>query len=74
MAHIAPYALMEGQIVPIEDAQVSIASSAVLYGLSVYSVFFGKHTPDGMLCFRVPEHLTRLQQSARMIGLNGAEQ
>lgn len=73
MAKLGKYALMGGKIVETEKAQVSVASSAVLYGLSVYSVFFGKHTKDALLAFRIPEHLTRLKQSARMIGLTGAE-
>ncbi|MCA9354234.1 MAG: aminotransferase class IV [Candidatus Kaiserbacteria bacterium] len=74
MANLAPNALINGKIVPLAEAHLSVASSAVLYGLSVYSVFFAKHTSEGMLCFRIPEHLIRLKQSARMIGLNGAEE
>ena len=73
MAKLGKYSLMGGKIVETEKAQVSVASSAVLYGLSVYSVFFGKLTDKGLLAFRIPEHLTRLKQSARMIGLTGAE-
>jgi branched-chain amino acid aminotransferase len=71
MATLGKYALMGGEIIETKDAKVSVASSAVLYGLSVYSVFYGKYTPDGMLCFRVNDHLERLTQSARMIGLSG---
>ncbi len=74
MATLGKYALMNGNIVETERAQVSIASSAVLYGLSVYSVFFVKYTGDGLLGFRITDHLTRLKQSARMIGLSGADQ
>ena len=74
MAKIGKYALMGNEIIETGDAQVSIASSAVLYGLSVYSVFFGKYTPEGMLCFRIPEHLKRLRDSAKMIGLSNVEE
>ncbi|MCA9359582.1 aminotransferase class IV [Candidatus Kaiserbacteria bacterium] len=74
MAKIGKYALMGNEIIETADAQVSIASSAVLYGLSVYSVFFGKYTPEGMLCFRIPEHLKRLRDSAKMIGLSNVEE
>lgn len=70
MATIGKFAAMNGKIVPFSEASVSVASSAVLYGLSVYSVFFGKHTKDGVLAFRIPEHLERLKLSARMIGLD----
>ncbi|MCD5382459.1 MAG: aminotransferase class IV [Candidatus Pacebacteria bacterium] len=74
MATLGQYVLYNNEILPAAEAQLSVASSAVLYGLSVYSVFFAKHKPESMLAFRIPEHLTRLIQSARMIGLNGAEQ
>lgn len=70
MANISKFAAMNGEIIPFEQATVSVASSAVLYGLSVYSVFFAKHTPEGMLAFRIPEHLERLRLSAKMIGLD----
>lgn len=70
MANINSFAALNGKIVPFEQATLSVASSAVLYGLSVYSVFFAKHTPDGMLAFRIPEHLERLRLSAKMIGFD----
>jgi len=70
MATIAPFAAYNGEIIPFEAASLSVASSAVLYGLSVYSVFFAKHTEVGYLAFRIPDHLTRLKQSASMIGFD----
>ncbi len=70
MANIGKFAALNGEIVPFDQATVSVASSAVLYGLSVYSVFFAKHTDEGMLAFRIPEHLERLKLSAKMIGLD----
>ncbi|MCA9363031.1 aminotransferase class IV [Candidatus Kaiserbacteria bacterium] len=73
MANLGKYTLFNNEIIPTEEANVSVASSAVLYGLSVYSVFYGQHTADGMLCFRLPEHLKRLKQSAMMIGLTNVE-
>jgi branched-chain amino acid aminotransferase len=73
MAQIGTHAALNGEVVPFEEAQISIGSSAVLYGLSVYTVFFGKLTDAGMLGFRLDDHLVRLQQSANMIGLNGAD-
>ncbi len=73
MAKLGKYALMNGEIVETEKAQLSVASSAVLYGLSIYSVFLGSFTPEGILGFRIPEHLTRLKQSARMIGFTNVD-
>lgn len=70
MANIGKFAALDGKIVPFEETHISIASSAVLYGLSVYSVFFAKKTEDGLLGFRIPEHLERLRQSAKLIGMD----
>ena len=39
MAHIYPYIYHGDRIIPSEEATLHIASSAVLYGLSVYTVF-----------------------------------
>lgn len=57
-------------VLPFERAQVSIASSAVLYGLSVYTVFHVAHTEKGLMAFRLPEHFRRLQDSAKIIGID----
>lgn len=74
MANLGKYTLMNGEIIETSEAKVSVASSAVLYGLSVYSVFYGKYTPNGMLSFRIPEHLRRLKDSAKMIGLSKVDE
>ncbi len=73
MANIQKYLAVDGKIVPVAEAVVSVASSAVLYGLSIYSVIFGKRTDDGMLLFRIEDHLKRMQQSASMIGFDSVE-
>lgn len=59
-------AFLKDKIIPIGEANLSIASSAVLYGLSVYSVFpviKGK-------AFRLSEHYRRLINSAKIIGID----
>jgi branched-chain amino acid aminotransferase len=73
MATLGKYALMGNELVAVADAKISVASSAVLYGLSVYSVVFGKHTDKGMVCFRIPEHLQRLKQSGNIIGFTNTQ-
>ncbi len=73
MATLGKYALMNGEVVETDKAQLSVASSAVLYGLSIYSVFIGSFTPEGILGFRIPEHLNRLRQSAKMIGFTNVD-
>ena len=68
-------AFLRGEFVPFADANVSIASSPVLYGLSVYTVFSAnwnaKH--QQLYCFRLKEHYARLVQSARILGFASFE-
>lgn len=55
--------------VPFEDAHVSIASSPVLYGLSVYTVFsvnWNKEENRAYI-FRMKDHFQRLVNSARIM-------
>ncbi len=60
-----------GSFVNKKDAHLSVASSAVLYGLSVYTVFPVCADPSGNLqAFRLKDHFKRLQNSARIIGID----
>lgn len=70
MAFIYPKAYYNNDIIAFEEANLSIASSAVLYGLSVYTVFHIAHTVKGAVIFRLPEHFRRLQDSAKIIGID----
>jgi len=61
----------EDEIINSEQANLSIASSAVLYGLSVYTVFPLSIGADGQrYAFRLQEHYTRLINSAKIIGID----
>jgi branched-chain amino acid aminotransferase len=74
MAHIFESAYFNEQIIPVSQANISIASSAVLYGLSVYTVFPVNVGDDGGLyAFRLAEHFKRLLDSARIIGIDTFE-
>lgn len=69
MATIHDHAYFDGKVGSIKDANLSIASAAVLYGLSVYTVFY-VHPHDGRFrAFRLREHYDRLRSSAKIIGL-----
>ena len=70
MAHIYPTAYFNGAFVPEADAHVSVASSAVLYGLSVYTVFHISHNEDGDFAFRIKDHYQRLVDSSKIIGID----
>lgn len=73
MAHVYEQAFFDSELVPLDKAQVSITSSAVLYGLSVYTVLPVCVTAKGLAAFRVREHFERLQNSARVIGIDFPE-
>lgn len=69
MAHIYDNAWFGDGIIPFKDANLSVASSAILYGLSVYTVFHVAKTEQGMQAFRLREHHKRMQDSAKIIGI-----
>lgn len=73
MAHLLPFAYFENQIVPIWDANLSIASSAVLYWLSVYSVFPIFSQESGWSSFRLRDHFQRLISSAKILWIDTFE-
>jgi len=74
MAHIYDKAFFGSAIVSAKDANLSVMSSAVLYGLSVYSVFPVCITKNGPAAFRLKDHFKRLIDSARIIGIDTFEQ
>ncbi|PIR83448.1 branched-chain-amino-acid transaminase [Candidatus Kaiserbacteria bacterium CG10_big_fil_rev_8_21_14_0_10_56_12] len=73
MARIYPKAFLGNKIVPLKQASLGVATSAVLYGLSVYTVFPVSMTKKGPAAFRLTDHLTRLRNSARIIGIDTFE-
>ncbi|HEY9481180.1 MAG TPA: aminotransferase class IV [Candidatus Paceibacterota bacterium] len=73
MAEIYPKAYFGGSIVSIDDAKLSVACSAVLYGLSVYTVLPVVRTKKGMAAFRLEDHYARLINSAKVIGIDSFE-
>ena len=60
------------KIVKADAASLNVMSSAVLYGLSVYTVFPVFIGKDGRLvAFRLQDHYRRLCESAKIIGIDG---
>jgi branched-chain amino acid aminotransferase len=70
MTYVYPKSFFDDQIIPFSSANLSIACSAVLYGLSVYTVLPICVTKDGKFAFRLEDHLTRLVNSCQIIGLD----
>lgn len=73
MSNIYPLAYFGDKIIPIEDAHLSVASSAVLYGLSVYTVFPIIPHVGTLSAFRLKDHYERLVNSAKIIGIDTFE-
>lgn len=70
MTSLYPHAYFGNTIIPIEDAKLSVASSAVLYGLSVYTVFPVVMHEGAPYAFRLHDHYERLVRSAKIIGID----
>lgn len=64
-----PYAYFEGDIVPIGEAKISVASQVVQYGSGVFAGIRGYLDQDGSTIniFRLPDHCRRFMQSAGLI-------
>jgi branched-chain amino acid aminotransferase len=62
-------AFLRDKFVPFAEANVSIASSPILYGLSVYTVFSlnWNDTQKKLYAFRLRDHYTRLVNSAKIM-------
>jgi branched-chain amino acid aminotransferase len=66
------FAFFRESFVPFGEANVSIASSPVLYGLSVYTVFSVNRNEQEkkLYAFRLRDHYDRLVNSARIMDFN----
>ncbi|MET7773110.1 aminotransferase class IV [Nocardia sp. NPDC005366] len=70
MANPYPQVYLGDRLVPAEAAQVGVASSAVLYGLSVYTVFPVHVEGSARTAFRLDDHFRRLEESCKIIGID----
>ena len=57
---------MNGKLVEWKDATIHIASHVIHYGSGVFEGARCYATPKGSACFRIDEHLIRLQHSAKI--------
>ena len=74
MANIYQQVFYGDKIVPLDQANLSIASSAVLYGLSVYTVFpISSNNQNQLVAFRLEDHFRRLIDSSKIIGIDEFE-
>ncbi|MBF2003234.1 MAG: branched-chain amino acid transaminase [Synechococcales cyanobacterium M58_A2018_015] len=66
-----PYAYLQGQFLPFQQAQISIATHALHYGTAVFGGIRGLPSPadpQTLLLFRLAAHCRRLSQSAHYLG------
>jgi len=70
MALPYPKAYFDGKITDINQANLSVAGSAVLYGLSIYTVFHVQPNNGDFLAFRLADHFQRLTNSCKIIGID----
>lgn len=66
---LQPYAYFEGEIVPADQAKVSIATHALQYGTGAFGGIRGYLDVSGetINIFRLPDHTRRLMNSARIL-------
>lgn len=70
MAQPHSYVYFGDRLVPAAEATLGVATSAMLYGLSVYTVF-PVHVADGTrTAFRLRDHFHRLVESCKIIGID----
>ncbi|CCQ14322.1 putative branched-chain amino acid aminotransferase [Rhodococcus sp. AW25M09] len=58
------------RLVDAQDATLGVATSAVLYGLSVYTVFPVQVDGERRTAFRLLDHYQRLVESCKIIGID----
>lgn len=61
---------LRGEFIPFKDANLSIASSSVLYGMSIYTVFNIISRSNGLYTFRLKDHYDRLCRSSLIMSMN----
>jgi branched-chain amino acid aminotransferase len=66
---LQPYAYFEGQIVPSDEAKVSIATHALQYGTGAFGGIRGylDVSEESINIFRLPDHTRRLMNSSRIL-------
>ena len=62
----SPFIWHDGKLVPWEQATVHVLSHALHYGSSVFEGLRVYKTPDGLIGFRLTDHIRRLFNSAKI--------
>jgi branched-chain amino acid aminotransferase len=60
---------MNGELVPWDDARIHVLTHTLHYGMGVFEGIRAYETPDGPAVFRLTEHMERLHNSAKIMGM-----
>lgn len=60
---------MNGELVPWADAQIHVLTHSLHYGMGVFEGIRAYETPNGPGIFRLTEHIERLFNSAKIMGM-----
>ena len=73
MAPPFEYLVVDGEIVPYDEAKLHISTPAVRYGATAFEGIRAYWNPDAdqLHMFRANDHMERLLQSARLMGMEG---
>lgn len=61
---------MNGELVDWADANIHILTHSLHYGMGVFEGVRAYETPDGPAVFRLTEHMKRLHNSAKIMGMD----
>jgi branched-chain amino acid aminotransferase len=62
-----PHAFFKGKVVPIEDAQISIMTNGLHYGVGIYGGIKAYETDGDVKIFRLQDHLQRMKNSVSIL-------
>ena len=60
---------MNGELVPWDEARIHVLTHTLHYGMGVFEGIRAYETPNGPGIFRLTEHMQRLHNSARIMGM-----
>jgi branched-chain amino acid aminotransferase len=61
---------MNGQLVDWDDAKIHVLTHTLHYGMGVFEGIRAYETPKGPAVFRLTEHIERLHNSAKILGMD----
>ena len=69
------YLVVDGKLVPYDDARLHILTPAVKYAATAFDGLkaFWSEAQEQLILFRCRDHLARLLQSARLMGMEGVD-